>query len=172
MPKPLHLPIVYRSLRTPLGVMLLAAHANALIGAWFEGQKDHPDVQNWQREDDHALLSESASQMTAYFEGQRTDFDLPLGFVWGTDFQRDVWHALMRIKHGHTCTYRDVAEQIGRPAAVPAVGAAIGANPLSIVVPCHRVIGKNGSLTGYAGGLPRKRALLALEQGEAWAELA
>ena len=172
MPKPLHLPIVYRYLHTPLGRMLLAAHSDTLIGAWFDGQKDQPDVQNWQREDGHALLSETASQLNAYFESQRTEFDLPVAFVWGTDFQREVWHALTRMQHGHTCTYRDVAEHIGRPAAVRAVGAAIGANPISIVVPCHRVIGKNGSLTGYTGGLARKRALLALEQGEPWAELA
>jgi methylated-DNA-[protein]-cysteine S-methyltransferase len=98
-----------------------------------------------------------------YFAGQRTLFDLPLNTATGTAFQQAVWQALLTIRPGTTCSYCTLASRIGKPAAVRAVGAAVGRNPLSIIVPCHRVIGTNGSLTGYAGGLARKTALLQLE---------
>lgn len=104
-------------------------------------------------------------QIAAYFEGRLKDFDVPLDLV-GTPFQQQVWQALLKIPYGHTRSYGEQAHSIGRPTAVRAVAAANGANKVSIVVPCHRVIGSNGTLTGYGGGLPRKQWLLALERGE------
>jgi methylated-DNA-[protein]-cysteine S-methyltransferase len=109
------------------------------------------------------LLAEAARQFAAYFAGQRTSFDLPVALE-GTGFQRKVWAALQQIGYGETVSYRELARRIGQPTASRAVGLANGANPVAIVVPCHRVIGADGSLTGYGGGLDRKRYLLALEQ--------
>jgi methylated-DNA-[protein]-cysteine S-methyltransferase len=105
---------------------------------------------------------EAATQLREYFEGARESFDLPLALR-GTEFQRAVWDALLGIPYGHTSTYGAVAKRLGRPAASRAVGASIGRNPVAVVVPCHRVLGSGGALTGYAGGLDRKRGLLALE---------
>ena len=154
----------FSHLATPLGRMLLAAHGPALIGAWFEGQKDYPDTTSWRSVRLHPVLDEAKAQLTAYFAGQRHRFALNTAFAWGTPFQHAVWSALLDIGHGQTCSYSEVAERIGKPAAVRAVGGAIGMNPISIIVPCHRVVGRNGALTGYTGGLDRKRALLLLEQ--------
>lgn len=112
---------------------------------------------------DPGHLHDLSAQLNAYFTGSLTDFSLPLDMR-GTAFQQAVWQALTAIRYGQTCAYSDVAEAIGRPSAVRAVGAAIGANPVPVVVPCHRVIGKNGSLTGFAGGIPLKKQFLALEQ--------
>jgi methylated-DNA-[protein]-cysteine S-methyltransferase len=147
----------------PLGPMILAATARGLSGIWFEGQRHGPDTSAWQREPDLPVLQQAMAQLTAYFAGQRTAFDLPLDLGGGTAFQQRVWQALRQIAPGGTTSYGALSERIGNPAAVRAVGAAVGRNPVSIVVPCHRVIGTNGSLTGYAGGLERKTALLALE---------
>jgi len=166
MTKPNPFNIQHSRIDTPLGQMLLAAQDRALIGAWFEGQKDYPDSTTWERDDAHAVLSQAKSQIQAYFQGERLAFDVPFEFAWGTPFQREVWTVLTRLAYGATCSYRDIATQIGRPAAVRAVGGAIGSNPISIVVPCHRVVGQNGSLTGYTGGLHRKQALLVLESGQ------
>ena len=109
------------------------------------------------------MLEQAKSQLAAYFAGQRMAFDLPLDLRGGTAFQQRVWQALREIAPGGTTSYGALSARIGQPAAVRAVGAAVGRNPVCIVVPCHRVIGTNGSLTGYAGGLERKTALLALE---------
>lgn len=109
-----------------------------------------------------AVLQKSSRQLEEYFAGNRTRFDLPLDGG-GTAFQRQVWHALRRIPYGTTCSYRDIAQDIDKPTAVRAVGAANGRNPLPIVVPCHRVVGADGSLTGFAGGLEAKKVLLTLE---------
>jgi methylated-DNA-[protein]-cysteine S-methyltransferase len=111
----------------------------------------------------HPVLADAARQLLEYFERRRTRFELPLDPA-GTPFQRLVWHALLTIPYGETRSYAEIARQIGRPAAVRAVGAANGRNPLSIVTPCHRVVGSNGTLTGFAGGLEVKAYLLALEQ--------
>jgi methylated-DNA-[protein]-cysteine S-methyltransferase len=111
---------------------------------------------------DHPVLAAAAAQLAEYFAGERTRFDLPLDFR-GTDFQKSVWAALLTIPFGETRSYADIARQLGRPAAVRAVGAANGRNPISIVAPCHRVIGADGSLTGFAGGLAAKRRLLQHE---------
>jgi len=116
------------------------------------------------RDGQHALLRETERQLRAYFAGRLRAFDLPLEPL-GTDFQQRVWHELLDIPYGETRSYGEIARRIGAPAAVRAVGAANGANPLPIVVPCHRVIGAGGKLVGYGGGLPLKRRLLALEQG-------
>ena len=147
---------------TPLGRVLLARTDTGLAGLWFEGQKWHPEPFAAPERPDDPLMCEAAAQLTAYFAGQRTGFELPLALQ-GSAFQRSVWAALCEIACGQTQTYTDVARRIGAPAAVRAVGAAIGRNPLCVIVPCHRVVGSSGQLTGYAGGLARKRALLDLE---------
>ena len=147
---------------TPLGPVLLARTDSGLAGAWFEGQKAHPGRIAAPRIDDDPLLHEAAAQLAAYFNGRRNSFKLPLDLL-GTAFQRQVWQALLGIGRGQTTSYGELARGIGSPRAVRAVGAAVGRNPVSVIVPCHRVVGSNGSLTGYAGGLPRKVALLRLE---------
>lgn len=148
---------------SPLGPILLARSKRGLAGAWFEGQKAHPGALAAPRRDDDAMLRAAAQQFVAYLEGQRADFDVPLDLEHGTAFQRAVWQALRRIARGTTTSYGTLARELGAPNAVRAVGAAVGRNPLSVIVPCHRVVGGDGSLTGYAGGLARKRALLQLE---------
>lgn len=148
---------------SPLGPVLLAAAPQGLSGIWFVGQQHAPDHSAWPQDDAHPVLHAAHAQLMAYLDGQRQTFDLPLQFVQGTPFQQAVWRALQDIAFGHTTTYGDIAQRIGKPQAVRAVGAAIGRNPWSVVVPCHRVVGANGSLTGYAGGLDRKQHLLALE---------
>jgi methylated-DNA-[protein]-cysteine S-methyltransferase len=144
--------------------MTLAARDNALVGAWFEGQRHQPDPSGWPQDDTHPVLRAAATQLQQYFAGERTQFDLPLALDSGTVFQQKVWRALLEITLGSTLSYGAVSQVIGQPSAVRAVAAAIGRNPLSIVVPCHRVLGANGALTGYAGGLDRKAALLQLER--------
>jgi methylated-DNA-[protein]-cysteine S-methyltransferase len=148
---------------SPLGRMVLAAVGERLLGVWFDDQAHLPDLSACTSAPDHPLLQQTAMQLTQYFAGQRRTFDVPLTSDAGTAFQQAVWQALLSIPMGSTCSYGELAARIGKPAAVRAVGAAVGRNPLSIIVPCHRVIGASGSLTGYAGGLPRKTALLQLE---------
>jgi methylated-DNA-[protein]-cysteine S-methyltransferase len=152
--------LVYRS---PLGDMILAASDGRLSGVWFAGQKHLPDVSHWTETDRHPLLKETRQALAGYFAAKRQTFDLPLDFSSGTTFQQRVWRALLRTAPGRTTTYAHVARNIGKPTAIRAVAAAIGRNPFSVIVPCHRVIGSDGGLTGYAGGLQRKAALLALE---------
>ena len=148
---------------SPLGPMLLAGHDAGLLGVWFEQQKHHPDVAGLAF-GDHLTTTEAQAQLAAYFAGERSQFSLPLDLSNGTAFQQSVWRALLEIPCGVTISYSGLSQQISRPSAVRAVAAAVGRNPLSIVVPCHRVLGSNGSLTGYAGGVDRKAALLNLEQ--------
>ncbi|HEX6363456.1 MAG TPA: methylated-DNA--[protein]-cysteine S-methyltransferase [Albitalea sp.] len=152
---------------TPLGPLLLARTARGLAGAWFGGQSDHPLTLGGPQQPDDELLRAAAAQFDEYFAGRRTRFDVPLD-LHGTAFQQAVWQALLEIGPGETRCYSDVARRVGQAAAVRAVGAAIGKNPVSVIVPCHRVIGRDGTLTGYAGGLDRKRALLALEGAGPW----
>jgi methylated-DNA-[protein]-cysteine S-methyltransferase len=148
---------------SPLGPILLVRTAEGLAGAWFEDQKHHPGAIGAPEVADDPVLSRAAAQLTAYFDGAAdTAFDVPLDLQ-GSDFQRGVWAELLRIGAGRTCSYGDIARAIGAPQAVRAVGSAVGRNPVSVIVPCHRVVGSGGALTGYAGGLDRKRALLALE---------
>jgi len=148
---------------SPLGGITLAATDAGLAGFWFDGQKHLPDMGAWQTDDAHPVLREAAAQVRDYFAGRRTDFDLPLDLSHGTDFQQAVWKALCAIAPGKTTTYGALGAGIGKPTAVRAVGAAVGRNPISVIVPCHRVLGADGGLTGYAGSLERKSALLALE---------
>lgn len=149
-------------LDTPLGRVCIARTERGLAGLWFEGQKHHPGELAVPRCDTDPLLAEAARQLGQYFAGQRSTFDLPLD-LHGTPFQQSVWQALLRIPSGRTCSYGALAQALGTPSAVRAVGAAVGRNPASLVVPCHRVLGRDGSLTGYAGGVERKQALLSLE---------
>ncbi len=151
---------------TPLGPMTLAATARGLAGAWFDGQAHHPGPLDAPIDAQQRWLREATVQLTAYFIGRRRHFTLPLDAT-GTPFQQAVWQALCGIAPGATADYGTIATTLGRPQAARAVGAAVGRNPVSIVVPCHRVLGRDGSLTGYAGGLARKRALLELEGAHA-----
>lgn len=148
---------------SPLGPMLLAATDRGLCGVWFVGQRHGPDASGWREDPHHPLLLQGIAQLRAYFAGERTAFDLPLDLQAGTAFQQSVWQQLLAIPAGGTTSYAELARRLGRAQAARAVGAAVGRNPVSIVVPCHRVIGTGGSLTGYAGGLERKTALLRLE---------
>ncbi|KQP19761.1 methylated-DNA--[protein]-cysteine S-methyltransferase [Pseudorhodoferax sp. Leaf267] len=150
---------------TPLGPMVLAASDQGLCGAWFDGQRHQPDTSRWPHATRHAVLQAAQEQLLAYFDGRLRAFDLPLDLAAGTAFQRAVWQGLLAIGPGRLTSYGALARSIGNPAAVRAVGAAVGRNPVCVIVPCHRVVGSDGSLTGYAGGLPRKTALLALEAG-------
>lgn len=147
---------------TPLGRVHLARTARGLAGLWFEGQRHHPGELPAPNDRDDPLMRDAAAQLQRYFAATLARFDLPLDLL-GTPFQRAVWQALLRIPAGHTCSYGELARAISTPAAARAVGAAVGRNPVSVVVPCHRLVGAGGALTGYAGGLERKRALLALE---------
>ena len=153
----------YARIDTQLGTVLLAASLRGLCGLWFEGQKHQPDESAWQLDDRHALLKDAAAQLRAYLAAKTSVFDIPLDLSHGTEFQQLVWATLLAIPRGTTLRYGDVSQRIGRPTATRAVGAAIGRNPVSVIVPCHRVLGASGSLTGYAGGIERKRALLDLE---------
>ncbi|MDP3834958.1 MAG: methylated-DNA--[protein]-cysteine S-methyltransferase [Hydrogenophaga sp.] len=154
---------VFTPWQGPLGAMTLAATPRGLSGVWFDGQRHGPDTSAWRRDPAHPVLLAAIQQLDQYFAGRRTTFDLPLDLHAGTPFQQQVWQALRRIAPGATTSYGSLSAAIGRPAAVRALGAAVGRNPVSIVVPCHRVLGADGSLTGYAGGLARKTALLSLE---------
>ena len=150
---------------SPLGELLLARTAQGLAGAWFENQKYHPAPLDAPERADDALLRRAARQLDAYFAGDEADFDVPLD-LHGTTFQRAVWNELRKLGHGTTCTYGAIAARLGSPTAGRAVGAAVGRNPVSVIVPCHRVVGSDGSLTGYAGGLERKTALLRVESAQ------
>jgi len=151
----------YTYLTTRVGKVLLAADDTGLRLISFENEKKHPQPDPEWVEDADAL-AEVSRQLEAYFAGRLEEFDLELA-PQGTPFQMQVWRELERIPYGTTISYRELAERIGNPRAVRAVGTANGANPLPIVIPCHRVIGADGRLTGYGGGLEKKEALLALE---------
>jgi methylated-DNA-[protein]-cysteine S-methyltransferase len=154
---------LYDTIDTPIGALLLAGDGRALTAVRM-GAAPAP---GWRR--DPAPFREAAAQLRAYFAGELRDFDLPLA-PRGTDFQRRVWSALREIPYGQTIAYAELAAAVGRPRAARAVGAANGRNPIAVVIPCHRVIGSGGALTGYGGGLARKRLLLDLEAGSrAWA---
>lgn len=148
---------------SPLGPMLLAATDRGLAGVWFEGQRHGPDRTGWPEDASHPVLRQACTQLDDYFAGRRSAFDLPLDLQAGTPFQQSVWRALLAIAPGTTTSYAELGRRLGKPQASRAVGAAVGRNPVSIVVPCHRVLGTGGALTGYAGGLERKSALLRLE---------
>jgi len=153
----------YDTTNSPIGELLLTGDAESITGIHMLDEPFRaPD--GWVR--DRAAFAAAAEQLEAYFDGRLTDFDLPLA-PQGSPFQREVWEALLEIPFGRTAGYGEIAARLGRPSAARAVGAANGRNPIAIVIPCHRVIGSAGSLTGYGGGLERKRWLLDLEAGRA-----
>ncbi|MFN3001621.1 methylated-DNA--[protein]-cysteine S-methyltransferase [Mycolicibacterium wolinskyi] len=151
----------YRTVDSPVGPLTLAGRDGRLMHLRMVDQTYEPSRDGWAP--DESAFPEAVEQLAAYFAGERTEFVLELEML-GTPFQRRVWNALQSIPYGETCTYGDIAREIGSPGAFRAVGLANGHNPIGIIVPCHRVIGANGSLTGYGGGLERKRALLELER--------
>ena len=157
---------IWSSMSSPLGEIRISASDAGLTAVWFPDQRHLPDpaaLRQWRIADDHPLLNAAKLQLQAYFSGQSKSFDLPLDLSTGTLFQQSVWTSLLTIPAGGSQSYREVAEHIQRPKAMRAVGGAVGHNPISIVVPCHRVLGTDGSLTGYSGGLERKVELLRLE---------
>ncbi len=160
--------LYYHRYESPLGVYMLVSSDEGLACVKPEEQS-FPDLDKWEREgaryeEGGAYNAQAASQLDAYFAGDLRDFDVPLDMR-GTPFQRRVWEELRNIPYGEPWSYGQVAAAIGRPSASRAVGSANGSNPVSIIVPCHRVIGSSGKLVGYGGGLHRKDALLALETG-------
>jgi methylated-DNA-[protein]-cysteine S-methyltransferase len=158
-------PTYFTHVASPVGRLLLVAHGEALAGVYFEDHARGPRVaSDWI--DDPSRFEAAIRQLGEYFAGRRAAFDLPLAppAPAATPFQRDVWTALRAIPYGTTITYAELARRVGRPGSARAVGHANARNPISIVVPCHRVVGADGSLTGYAGGEDRKRRLLALER--------
>ena len=158
--------ILQRRIATPLGPLTAARSATGLSGLWFDGQKHHPGALGVPEDDgSDAVLSATAAALTAYFSGK--PFELPPLDPAGTAFQREVWQALLAIAPGQPSTYGELAGRLGRASAARALGAAVGRNPISVLVPCHRVVGADGALTGYAGGLDRKQALLKLESATA-----
>ena len=157
------------SLRTarwesPFGTLQLTATADALVGLLLPCQLGSVNMRPAGRP--NTVLVETCRQLEAFFAGDRRTFELPLAPISGTDFQRRVWDELQQVPFGSTLTYTQLAQRIGRPRAVRAVGAANGRNPIPIVIPCHRVVGSTGSLTGYGGGIEMKQQLLAWEAGE------
>lgn len=161
---------------TPLGPMTAAATTQGLAGLWFDGQKHHPGPLAAPLDDRNRFIAQARRELAAYFArreaastqqgtagiARKAAFSVPLD-PQGTPFQRSVWQQMLGIRSGQCSHYGALARELGRPEAARAVGAAVGRNPISIIVPCHRVLGSDGSLTGYAGGLARKTALLELE---------
>jgi len=155
--------LFYKEIKSPLGKLKLVASANALVGVLWGGEgPDRRRLDAEKLEKHHPVLTEAERQLSEYFAGTRTQFELPLE-PRGTEFQKKVWRSLRRIPFGTTKSYAEIARAIGSPRACRAVGAANSKNPLPIVVPCHRVVGANGALTGFGGGLETKAKLLALE---------
>ena len=163
MSQPHPLLVAQSRINTPLGPLTAAATEAGLAGLWFDDQAHHPGALSVPLAQQHPVLQAAALAVAGYFQGEAEPLrNLPLD-LHGTPFQLAVWRALIALRRGDTATYGQIASSVGSPAAVRAAGAAIGRNPVSILVPCHRVLGKGGALTGYAGGLHRKQALLQAE---------
>ena len=155
----------YKTLNSPVGKLKLVASDKGLIAVLWENDKpNRVRLVGLVKRHSHPVLMEAERQLSEYFEGKRRSFSVALDMR-GTPFQKNVWEALLSIPFGETRSYRDIAKKLGNPEATRAVGAANGRNPISIIVPCHRVIGSNGKLRGFAGGLETKARLLELEQG-------
>jgi methylated-DNA-[protein]-cysteine S-methyltransferase len=154
----------YTILKTDLlGDLLLVANPEHLTGVYFCGRQHAPAPRDdWKQDPRQPVLRQAARELQEYFAGERKTFSVPLHFG-GTDFQHEIWRQIARIPFGETISYSELAGRAGAPDAVRAAGTATGQNPLAIIVPCHRVVGKNGKLTGFAGGLDRKKSLLAVE---------
>lgn len=159
--------VFYDRYESPHGGMLLVACDEGLAGVYFKRQKHHPGIRSdWRRSPDHPVLKKAKRELAEYFAGKRKRFGVALAPA-GTPFQRAVWKAISKVGFGATMTYAELARRAGHPGSARAAGAATGRNPIGIIVPCHRIVGSDGGLTGYAGGLQRKRALLALEGADA-----
>ncbi len=157
--------LLYTTIDSPIGELLLLGDEHALHGLYMQhGRRPIALAPDWQPA--AAPFASVTAQLREYFDGQRSAFDVAL-VMHGTPFERRVWRALQEIPYGETASYGEVARRIGQPSAARAVGLANGRNPIAVIVPCHRVIGANGTLTGYGGGLERKRILLELESGQA-----
>ena len=157
-------PLSYILMSSPVGELQLVADEQALRAVLWECEiSNRVKLGEMVEQPQHPILLRAQQQLSEYFAGKRRIFDLPLAF-YGTDFQMKVWNALLSIPYGETRSYKDIAQQIGNEKAVRAVGAANGRNPISIIAPCHRVIGASGKLVGFAGGLDKKQVLLELEQ--------
>lgn len=155
----------YDLYQSPYGPMLLVASENGLSGVYFDGQKYLPEKgESWKQSAEHAPLARTRRQLDEYFAGRRKRFELTLDPD-GTPFQRAVWKEISTVPFGETISYGELARRTGRSGSARAAGAATGRNPICIIVPCHRIVGSDGNLTGYAGGIERKKALLALERG-------
>lgn len=153
----------YGFCESPHGRMLLVAREDGLSGVYFDAQKYYPAIDpQWRHDEEHALIAQARRELTEYFAGEREHFEVTLAPE-GTAFQQAIWRAIARVGFGETITYGQLARSAGYAGNARAAGAATGRNPLTIIVPCHRIVGASGALTGYAGGLDRKRALLALE---------
>lgn len=155
-------PIAYRDMPTPLGEMRLVASPKGLRGAWFTDQELLPSAEGWTHTESDPILEQARRELDEWFAGKRRTFDVALDPV-GTTFQHKVWHALCALDFGALTSYGELARTVERPKGAQAVGGAVGRNPIIIIIPCHRVIGADTSLTGFGGGLPRKQALLAHE---------
>ena len=152
----------YDVVQSPIGRLILASDGTALVGVWMANASPRDASWSHHKSDDD-ILAKTREELEEYFDGRRRTFDVPLAPN-GTEFQRSVWHALTEIPFGTTISYAELARRVGNEAAVRAVGAANGRNPIPVIVPCHRVIGSDGSLTGFGGGLPRKKWLLQHER--------
>jgi methylated-DNA-[protein]-cysteine S-methyltransferase len=163
----------YTYLKTEmLGELLLAATATHLVGIYFCNHKNGPGLpKDWELNPKHPILRQAGEELQEYLKGRRTRFSVPMAYA-GTDFQKVIWRQIARVPFGETISYTELARRAGAPRALRAAGAATGRNPLSIVIPCHRVVGKNGGLGGYAGGLDRKKRLLKAEVSQANFKLA
>ncbi len=147
----------YKEINSSIGKLAITTSDHAVLSIIWEAEEDHHTTSN------HPLITATEKQLTEYFHKTRHTFDIPLAFH-GTPFQNDVWNALLEIPYGTTLSYADIARKIGRPKAVRAVGTAIGKNPLLILIPCHRVIGSNGNLSGFGAGVENKALLLNIEK--------
>ena len=155
--------LAFKTINSPVGALKLVATKTALIAIlWENDDPTRVRLDPITEDPHHPILRETESQLNEYFSGKRQSFSINLDFT-GTEFKKAVWHALLTITYGETRSYGQIAQQIGHPKAVRAVGTAIGKNPIAIIAPCHRVIGANGKLTGFAGGLATKSCLLDLE---------
>ena len=154
--------LAYDQFETPHGTMLVTATEKGLAGVYFKGQKHFPREREWQRDARHPVLLQAKRELVEYFAGKRKRFDVALD-PQGTPFQRAVWKQIARVAFGKTISYGELAKRAGAPGSARAAGAATGRNPIGVIVPCHRIMGSNGAITGYAGGIGRKRALLKLE---------
>jgi methylated-DNA-[protein]-cysteine S-methyltransferase len=153
----------YGFYESPYGEMLLVANDDALAGVYFDGQKYYPSIDPlWRRDERHAPIAQARRELAEYFTREREHFEVALAPE-GTPFQSKIWQAIARVDFGRTISYAELAQSAGYPGKARAAGAATGRNPLTIIIPCHRIVASSGALTGYAGGLDRKRALLTLE---------